>query len=348
MAKLPSITSVLPNDVRRFLERVREAFNGDNPVVTRADIVESGSHRVNQQDELEFIEPSPTCPFPPAPTNLVAAGAMTTIILEWEGIEYGGTSCHNFTEIYRATVDNIGQAVLIGVSNGKVFADSVEQDSQYYYWVRFVNKTDDVGPFSVSAFASTIRDIEYLIETLSEATGNVSEAPFFQIDEPTVINGVEIPAGTYINSAFIHEAEITSAQIGSLAADKIFAAEGTIAAVIIGEGDIRQAMIGDLQVDNAQIAQAAITEGKIRDAQITLAKIDRASITELSAINANLGTITAGILQSEDGLIVLDLDTGLFVFRSSPDGARMETTASTIKVFDQNGVVRVKIGDLSG
>jgi hypothetical protein len=38
---------------------------------------------------------------------------------------------------------------------------------------------------------------------------------------------------------------------------------------------------------------------------------------------------------------------GKFSVRSSTSGARMETTARAIKVFDASGVLRVQIGDLT-
>ena len=55
------------------------------------------------------------------------------------------------------------------------------------------------------------------------------------ITTPTTINGEVIPAGTYINDAFIHNAQITSAAIG----------EATITTANIAEGNITSASIAD-------------------------------------------------------------------------------------------------------
>jgi hypothetical protein len=57
------------------------------------------------------------------------------------------------------------------------------------------------------------------MEVLSDAYGTTSLAPFFQIDSPTVINGVTIPAGTYIKQAIIADATISRAKIQDLAVD---------------------------------------------------------------------------------------------------------------------------------
>jgi hypothetical protein len=51
-----------------------------------------------------------------------------------------------------------------------------------------------------------------------------------------------------------------------------------------------------------------IKAAMIKDAAITLAKIDTATITNLSSIKADMGTITAGKMQSNDGKFVIDLD----------------------------------------
>jgi len=50
-----------------------------------------------------------------------------------------------------------------------------------------------------------------------------SRVPFSSLTVPTSINGATVPAGTYIDGAYILNATINSAQIGSLAADKITA-----------------------------------------------------------------------------------------------------------------------------
>jgi hypothetical protein len=51
-----------------------------------------------------------------------------------------------------------------------------------------------------------------------------------------------------------------------------------------------------------------IKSAMIQNASISLAQIDTANITSLSSIKANMGTITAGKMQSTDGKFVIDLD----------------------------------------
>jgi hypothetical protein len=51
-----------------------------------------------------------------------------------------------------------------------------------------------------------------------------------------------------------------------------------------------------------------IKTAMIKNASISLAQIDTANITNLSSIKADMGTITAGKLQSTDGKFVIDLN----------------------------------------
>jgi len=76
-------------------------------------------------------------------------------------------------------------------------------------------------------------------------------APFFYLTSPQTVNGVTLQAGLYLKRAVIGAATITSAQVESLAADKLYAATGTIAQAIIGNGHISNAMIGQvIESDN--------------------------------------------------------------------------------------------------
>jgi len=68
-----------------------------------------------------------------------------------------------------------------------------------------------------------------------------------------------------------------------------------------------------------------VTSDKIAADAVTAGKIN---VDALSAISADLGTITAGIAKSADGKLEIDLAN------------------RTIKVWDDNGVLRVQLGAL--
>lgn len=174
---------------------------------------------------------------PPVPKGLSATGAMTNIFLTWDdpADSYGN---HAYTEIWSSETDSFTNAVMVGQSAGFVFTHSVGEGSARYYWIRFVSTEGVAGPFNSvgGKQGKTAQNPAYLMDVLTDEYGVTSESPFFQLDYPQEINGVTVPAGTYMKTAFIHNAAITNAMIGSLAADKI--TTGLLAADRIGANSI--------------------------------------------------------------------------------------------------------------
>lgn len=65
-------------------------------------------------------------------------------------------------------------------------------------------------------------------------------SPFFHRTTPTTINGVTVPAGTYMKAAYIHDATVTNAKIADLAVDNakianLSASKLTAGAVAVGQ-----------------------------------------------------------------------------------------------------------------
>ena len=69
------------------------------------------------------------------------------------------------------------------------------------------------------------------------------------------------------------------------------------------------------------------------------------SVSQLSAISANMGSITAGSLNINSKFVVDS--SGNTTIQNSPTGARLSIQNNVIKVYDSSGVLRVKIGDLT-
>jgi len=166
---LPSIVSALPNDLRNFLQRVKEtldgAMTGNSRFVTVNDLVNGNVATIDQYGNVTNGNLSFDYTQPPAPTNLVAAGALTTIMLQWDDPLYANLA---HAEIWRASVDNQGVAVLIGTSSGVLYADSVDAQSSYYYWVRFVSKANITGAFNAinGVLGTTSADPSAMLEIL--------------------------------------------------------------------------------------------------------------------------------------------------------------------------------------
>lgn len=362
MSKLPSITSAIPNDLRQFLERVREALGGRGPnrAVTADELVNTGLVK----DVGGFLRPSQqvVCGTPPAPSNLSARGAFANVILEWDQPRF---DCFAYTEVWASETNNLSQATIIGMTAGSVFAHNIGESASRYYWVRFANTENARGGYNDTngTLGQTSVSPDYLMELLVEAYGTNSQAPFFQLDEPTVINGVSIPAGTYMKSAFIVDASITNAKIKDLTADKISA--GDIAAarmtanvisaanLSVGTIDADRIDVDNLSVKLAQLEEAWITTANVRDAEINAANItdgtiQNARVGDLQSTNYLSGT--AGWRIKKDGSSEFNsnaLFRGVIDVKSAASGARLEIKNNVIKVYDNTGTLRVKIGDLN-
>jgi len=233
--RLPSVTSDIPRDLRTFLDRLREMVSGggSDRFVSLSELTSAG---IASTDGAGNVKP-PAAGYvaaPPAPTGLVAVAAIRNVILNWDAAMYSG---HSHTEVWGASSDNIGQAVLLGMTPGDVYADELGPGLTRYYWVRFVNVSNIAGPYNAvsGVSASTPADLAYTMDVLAEAYGTNSEAPFFQLDTATTIGGVTIPAGTYMKAAFIYDAAITNAKIGNLAVDDAKVANLTVNKLTTGE-----------------------------------------------------------------------------------------------------------------
>jgi hypothetical protein len=330
---LPTVTSNIPRDLRNFVDRLRDIVTGGgaNRLVSAQDLADAGLANINVRGALSpAVTETPVYGPPPAPTNVAASAAIQNVILTWDYPLYQN---HAYAEVWGADTNDIGTAVLLGLAPGAIYTDPLGPGKTRYYWVRYVNTQYTTGPYNALAGtpATTPQDLAYTMDLLAAAYGDTSEAPFFQLNSPQVINGVTIPAGTYMKAGFIYDGVITNAKIGnaavdnakiaSLSADKLtagtIAADRLTAAVInakvtnIDAAVIQSGFIDAARINTASIASANITAAQIASGTIDSARIgnldaskittgtmnaDRIDAATLSAITADLGTITAGTL----------------------------------------------------
>lgn len=86
-----------------------------------------------------------------------------------------------------------------------------------------------------------------------------NKKPFIVLTAPGNINGVTVPAGTYIDTAFIADATIDTAQIRDLNVTSGKIANLAVTTAKIGDSQITTAKIGNLQVDTLKIKDNAVT-----------------------------------------------------------------------------------------
>ena len=123
---------------------------------------------------------------------------------------------------------------------------STRADQTGALFAQYTIKVDTNGYVSGFGLANTARDgvatseFDIIADRFSiapvQTDGNAANnSPFYHRNTTQTVNGVEIPPGTYIKTAFIADATITSAKIASLSADKITA--GTMSAKRISTAD---------------------------------------------------------------------------------------------------------------
>jgi hypothetical protein len=177
MAKLPTVSSDIPRDLRQFVERVREALNGtgQDEIVTVRKLVAAGI--ASYSNGGVSVPVNNNYSYPPAPSGVEASGALANIIVTWGKPIYAG---HAYAEIYAAeeledgSAPVIGDAELIGMAPGTVFVHNLGAAATRWYWVRFVNIAGEAGPYNATdgIEASTGQDAGYLLEVL---TGEITQ-----------------------------------------------------------------------------------------------------------------------------------------------------------------------------
>jgi hypothetical protein len=206
---IPAITEdpkVLADAVRRLKElvEVREGKRGSSldQAVTVRDLYESGVIALNLNGVRSMVDPigpvqppiiPPSLDTPPKPTGFLVTGGFAMIFLTWDNPN-GMYANHAYTEVYRSTTNNFGDAVPIGQTGVAFFADPVGNAQTYYYWIRFVSTADIEGPINATAGTAgqTASDPAYLLGLL---TGQIQETHLFASLNDR-INLIDGPAGT--------------------------------------------------------------------------------------------------------------------------------------------------------
>jgi hypothetical protein len=203
-----------------------------------------------------------------------ADGALASQVTTLQSTVGGNTTAIQTTA---STVDGIQGKYTVKIDN-----------NGYVSGYGLISTANNAVPF---ADFQVIAD-RFAIAPVASGVNTNPASPFFVLTSPTTIGGVSVPAGTYIKQAFIYDAVITTAKINDLA----------VTNAKIANASINNAKIVDL--DAGKINAGFLNAARIQAGTITADKI---SVANLSSVSANMGTITAGRLQSADGKFVIDL-----------------------------------------
>ena len=296
--KLPAIPPIPSNvdpQLKTYLSAVDEALKvrlgrvGDpkDRAVTVRELIDSGLAENFLEEPFNLDAGTPPNTFipidglvdlavPPDVTSFSGTGTFQKIILSWDLAQFGNFA---FTEVWRHTSNNLGSATRIDTTRAQVWSDTVDFNSNFYYWVRHISTSNIVGQFAGAVNVTTSKITDANADTAISAGA---------------IDAAEIKAGAITTDKIAADA-VTAAKIST----------GTITAAsgIIADAAITTAKIADANITSAKIGSAAITSAKIGSAAITQAKIGNAAVDTLQIAgeavtipsSANAGANASGI-----------------------------------------------------
>lgn len=304
--------------IREVLE-VREGINGDplDQVLTVRDLYAMGKLdysaldskvyvRLPGSDGMVFITPSsnttPEYNAPPAPTGFTVSSGLATFILEWAEATYHG---HAYTEVWRAGVNDIGLAVMIGTEDSSIYSDKIGSTGvTRYFWIRHVSKAGVPGPFNATAGTSATTGLVL--------TGDVFDG---------AITTAKIADGA-VTTLKLGDASVTSTKIG----------DSQVIEAKIGAAAVTTTKLGDLAVTTAKINDLAITSGKLADGSITLTK-HASGLRPVEIVNALPAAGTEGrtVYLTTDDKLYRDTGTAWTAAVATTD---LSGTISTAQIAD--------------
>lgn len=240
---------------------------------------------------------------PPQPTGLAAFGTFNNIFLEWDPPPYAN---HAYTEIWRAAVDDLGQAVAVGTSsmNVNLYVDPVDDGSTYYYWIRFVSRADVPGPYN--ATAGTIGETSATPTRILDAlVGNLAETHLVD----ALANDIDLLRGERVIKVDVDGRvvgigmAVVNGESGPSGDLVIYADRFAVVtpAADPGETPTVPFVVGNVNgVSTVGVNGQLVVDGSIYGYSIAADQItaDHMSVLQLSAISADMGTVTAGTFRT--------------------------------------------------
>lgn len=296
--------------------------------------------------------------FPQTPEGLTANGAFNSVILQWVAPTYGG---HDYTEIFRATTDDLSVALDNGVwlrSYPNIKADAVDAGTTHYYWIRFVNKLGQAGAFNSPLGTAGVTSVP-VDQMLDEMAGRITLSELeSDLAEPIAsIGGIADYVGSIDSDKSDYELMTAEAIIGnalSVSADKEEIRQSR--AVILEEKEARATETEALasQITTIQVELGDDIASVQQSAEATASSVDGLMVKYGVKLDVN-GYVT-GFAMNNDG------ETGTFLIRadqfgvidpvSTTDQSAMTTEelAASIPFFVSGGNTYIKsayIKDLS-
>lgn len=345
-----------PVNAPNFLEKVREALSVY--MGTRGDVMDRGL-TVRDLASTRMIEVSKTfvatrqgspvggpgtavltayrtdLTQPPAPASFSAITSKTMIQVIAPAATYTQGNGHAKTIVYGAIYTGgplpvFGDAVVLTEFNGDVFAFPVDPASTYRLWIRWKSKDGVLS--EVCGGTNGVAATAGLLDDANIASLNVSKLRAGAVSVGDYIRSANYVANT---SGWRISGDGQAEFIGVTVRGTIFATAG---------------QIGGNTIDSSGMQSPSYVAGVsgwrlASDGSIKAAAASGTRILDLTATGTN------PVLKIGSALELRGDGSGTFGgsldVKSAASGARMEIKNNVIKVFDANGTLRVRLGDLS-
>ena len=243
-------------------------------------------------------------------------------------IQTNATSINGLEGQYTVKIDNNGAVAGFGLAStttgsGDITSEFIVNADRFAIMRGGSDTTAAVVPFAVQSTQQTINGetvpVGVYMDTAFIKNGTISNAKIGSLTADKItaslLNTVDFYGNTiagssiYLGGTVNYDQDSDSNNIGisSVSSPKV-AMTSTGAVFAVDAFTIDNPGGTDVVPFSITSDVVSINSALIKDASISLAQIDTANITDLSSIKADIGTVTAGTLQSTDGKFVIDLD----------------------------------------
>lgn len=196
--QIPKTPVSQDKSVQNWMDSVSGLINkyffggGNDRIVTAQELIDGG---IASNGSGGFLTTPPkNLTKPPKVSGLTANGAFAAIYVQWNNPSF---SNYSHTELWRADVDDIGQAMLIASTAVESYTDNVGSAATKYYWARAVSDQGVKGDFNAvnGVKGTTSLEPEYVKQILTSITWKPNTTYYpFQYVRPTVENGFQYAA----------------------------------------------------------------------------------------------------------------------------------------------------------
>ncbi|MBB1623060.1 host specificity protein J [Pseudomonas sp. UME65] len=281
---------------------------------------------------------------PPVPSSFAAESIVFGIKLKW-GIPAGlSTADVQRTEIWYSETNQVGTAIKFGdyaYPQTDLTIMGLAAGVQFFFWARLVDRIGNVGAFYGPVTGQSSSDAGPILDYLSD---QITETQLSQ----QLLEKIDSGGGASVE---VEQIKTELAAMYSIKTQLTVDNKPYLAGIGIGVENNEGIITSQVLIAASRFAVVDPNSSQVYYPfviQNGAAYIDTAFIKSGTITNAMIG----GFLQSDDYVVGVQgwrLDkAGNIEFNGpAPGGGRLTMTNRAVKVYDQNNVKRVQLGDLS-